>query len=408
MNYLKSKRSLFLNKKAILYVFFKYIELIVTASVMLILAKNIGPTEMGYSISYLLYITYSSYLGAGTNAMVIKQFFRQPEKIIFVSNSLKFILIVCILNFFLSYLFFDNFFLISLISISLLLKNFFYSYFRSIFKTIYINIVNIYTASFLLLGTLFYVENWNDYLLIWMFAISSSVIICLFLETSIIKLIFPEIIKKSIFTGFHIDFKEVLYLTCIGIIGTVFLTTDRLIINNLDISDSIKGSYQFADNITTAFFMGFGSLIFYFTPNIIEKVNQDKKFFFKFSNYTKYLLFIIPSICALSYLFSNYVFNLWFTEYKGVALFICTTLFLKLTILSGSIYALIFNGLDAESSYLRLSIIPILLLFINFILVKIYLPIELITFIPLSISLIVFIFIIIQNKMITKIIKKQE
>ena len=304
MNYLKSKLSLFLNKKAILYVFFKYIELIVTASVMLILAKKIGPIEMGYSISYLLYITYSSYLGAGTNAMVIKQFFRQPEKIIFVSNSLKFILIVCTLNFFLSYLFFDDFFLISLISISLLLKNFFYSYFRSIFKTIYINIINIYSASFLLLGTLFYVEYWNDYLLIWMFAISSSVIICLFLETSIIKLIFPEI-KKSILTGFHIDFKEVLYLTCIGIIGTIFLTMDRLIINNLDISNSIKGSYQFADNITTAFFMGFGSLIFYFTPNIIEKVNQDKKFFFKFSYYTKYLLFIIPSICALSYLFSN-------------------------------------------------------------------------------------------------------
>ena len=100
-----------------------------------------------------------------------------------------------------------------------------------------------------------------------------------------------------------------------------------------------------------------------------SEVNQDKKFFFKFSNYTKYLLFIIPSISALSYLFSNYVFNLWFTEYKGVALFVGTTLFLKLTILSGSTYALIFNGLDAESSYLRLSVIPILLLFINFILI---------------------------------------
>ena len=211
------------------------------------------------------------------------------------------------------------------------------------------------------------------------------------------KEILKELLKLPNFMKLLGSFKEGIKLAFLSGVGTIFLTNDRFLINYLDISDTIKGSYQFADNMSTAIFIGFSSIIFYFTPNWINKINEDKSFFIRLSKIVNYGLLAIPVIVFFAYIIVGYLNEFWFLEYSDLSVYILLTLTLKLLILLSGIYTLVFIGLNDEIKYLKLSIIPLFLLVVLFFYVKFYLDKKLFLFIPIIISITVLLWIFIQK-----------
>ena len=387
------------NIQVISYTFFKYFELILTAVLMLVLADKIGPVEMGYSISSLLYITYSSYLAFGMNTLIIKNYKRENNKIGFLTCNFQFLFCVGLLNFVFTFFIFDKtiFYLISIISIANLFRSFFMSYYRVINKIWVLNINNIFLSSFLLISTFFLVDYWSEYLLIWSIIVSLSLILFVFFDIMVFKELFNEFFNLPNFIVLFRSFKEGAKLALVAGVGTVLLTTDRLLINSLAISDTIKGSYQFADNLSTAIFIGFSSVIFYFTPDWINKINEDKSFFIYLNKIVNYGLLIIPIVSIFAYNIVGFLHKFWFLEYQDLPKFVLLTLILKLIILLSGIYTLVYIGLNDEIKFLKLSTIPLSFLVILYFYVKFYMCENSFIFIPVLISLNVLLMIFLQK-----------
>ena len=131
--------QMFKNYKSIInFSVLKFIALGLSSFSMIVLAKKIGPYQMGLAMPIFLYITYSNYLSLGVNQVMTKNYSRTKGNsniLKFLTINLQIILFAFILNLFISYFIFSKqFFYISAISSIIMLRGYFSSYFRVINK----------------------------------------------------------------------------------------------------------------------------------------------------------------------------------------------------------------------------------------------------------------------------------
>jgi len=383
-------KNLKINLDVFKFTFLKYIEIAITSLITLIVAKEIGPLEMGKAIPVLLFVTYSNYLALGVNQALVKNYSRMKnrlEVLNFITINFQYLLLICVLTFVSAYflLIQKYFFFSALISAGVLFKGFFMAYFRSINRIFVLNKNNIIFSLLFLLSVLIFVKNWYDYIICWAICLWISNFIY-FLDSKVFFLIIIKNIK-SIPAKINILFnlKQGLKLATFGVISTILLTSDRIIVNKLDVSLELKGSYQLADYVSMGFFMLITTISFYYTPVWISKIRVSasfRKLFYK--RFSMSLLFF-PALIGVIYLFSRIFVDLFFPEYDNLIIFIVLSSILKILVSFISLSSIIFMGLDKEIDFIK-SMVPIVVLYVISILLFLFVIQVKIYIIPLVLS----------------------
>ncbi len=344
----------------------KYIEVVFTALSTFILAKKIGPNQMGIGLPVFLYITYANYLSLGLNQVVLKNYSRinHSEKNEFIRFNFQYYLIISLVNVSLSFKLLDTKFALisSLISNSLLFRSFFTSYFRSIDKVYVLSINNFLYSALILFLVIIFVNDLISYLFVWLMI---SVFVLLLYYAYDIKF-FNEIFKSiHIFPSvktLKFNITEGVKLALSSIISTIYLTSDRFIVNKIDIDIEFKGSLQLSDYFGTAIYILITTIIFYFYPKLIAKVRESSEFRNKLLSYISYTPFYIIIILVFSYIFLYYTIPIFFAEYPNLLILVISQLFTKLMVISIGFLSLYFIGMDDEKRFLIINIIPLLIL----------------------------------------------
>ena len=355
------------NKGVIVFSVLKYFELAVSAFTTFFVAKKIGPVELGYSIPVLLYITYSSYLSLGLNQALLKnrsRFTNDFQIKEFITANLQYLLFACFINILICITVIDKPYSLftGLISCGLLIRGFFSSYFRSIYRVGVLNINNTLFSIMLLVLVFLYVNTWYQYVLFW----SISIWVCVFLYfisdykylLIIIKNIFGRISKEQLI----FNLSEGIKLAITGFITTFLLTADRVIINHKDYPIEVKGTYQLADYFGVSFYMFVTTIFFYFYPKWIERIRNEMLFRKKMIEYVGNSMYIVPLFAIFFFFIAKAAEIFVFSEYKGLEYMVVCSVLLKSYVIINSIFSTYFVGIDQEKEYIKLTI-PICVIF---------------------------------------------
>lgn len=376
--------------KIVSYIFYKYIELIIMGLTMLLLAKKIGPTEMGLSIPSLLYITYSSYLSLGLNQLTIKKYATLSninDKKLFLAFNFQFLVIIGILNFFLAYITLDkDFFLMgAIISLLNLLKSFFIAYYRVIDRIKVVNYNNLLLSLLLLIGVVFYTEKWEHYMLVWSISMFVVTIFFFIPDLFFLKQVLQKVLEKPNVLIYKSNIIDGSKLAIMGIISTIVLTADRFIINKSQASLDVLGSYQFSDNISTALYIGISSIVFYKTPEWIDLIRKKQSFIkLIYKNIYLSFIFLIPILFILFFTIKFFK-ETFYNEYLDLEYYVTVSLFLKTLMLFIGVTGIVNIGLNKENSYIRSMSIPLILVILVIILFTYFFKLKFIIIIPVLI-----------------------
>lgn len=353
------KDFLLKNKGVIWFSLLKYVEIGVTAATTFFLAKKLGPREMGYAIPVLLYITYSNYLTLGVNQILIKNFSRFKDETAkierFITINLQFLMAVGVVNILLAFLFLDLKYalLASFISMATFLRGFFSSYYRATYRIKVLNKNNIIFSVFLFSFVSIFVTTLQGYLFYWTICLSGALVLY-FLDS---RMFFVKIFRNI--TNLHpkkeilFNLKEGAKLAISGLLITILLTSDRFIINKMNIPIEIKGSYQLADYVGTAFYMLFTTVFFYFFPRWIERIRTDLFFRKKFIKLIRISLISIPFCLIISYYVSKLIADIFFHEYRQLEQTIMLSIYLKTSVIYLNLCSLYYIGIDRETYFIK-------------------------------------------------------
>lgn len=374
---------------------FKYLEIIITSLTTILLAKKLSPVEMGLSMPVLLYITYANYLALGVNQVILKNYskFKERTKIEeFLRINLQFLIVMCLVNIFLSYCLLDQKYalLAALVSIGNLLRSYFMSYFRVIDRTIVLNKNNLIFSALFLSGTFVFVSDVVDYLLVWTIASWFALILYFSDDFKFYLQIFARFFEKPDKAQFVYNVSEGIKLALTGFIATVFLTADRFIINKMDISLGLKGSYQLADFVGSAYYMVITTIIFYFYPKIIAKLRENAQFKKQYLSYISRAIRFSPLIILLVYLCSLGVEKWIFPEYKKLSYLITSSVALKTAIIFVTLFSTLYVSMDQEKKYIKSMVLPLVAIVLAGIYL-VYFRTDFVLFVPLILCAILFI-----------------
>lgn len=359
-----------LNKGLLIFSFLKYLELAISAFTTFYVAKKIGPTELGYSIPILLYITYSNYLSLGLNQALMKNKSRFTDEIEtrnFITANLQYLLLACLINIIICYFVLDTsyVFLTCLISCGILLRGFFSAYFRAIYKIWVLNINNTLYSLLLLSLVFLYVNTWYEYMNYW----AISIWICIFLyfisDYKYFWLIIKQVFRKVTKDQLKFNLLEGIKLAFTGLITTFLLTADRIIVNNKDYLIEVKGTYQLADYFGTAFYMFITTIFFYYYPKWIERIRNDVSFRKSMITYIRKAIYIAPFFSIVFFFIAKVAVELFFEEYKGLEYMTACLILLKSYVIINSLYSIYYTGMDKEHIYIRQTL-PVCALFVCF------------------------------------------
>ncbi len=338
-------------------------EIGITALTTFIVAEELGPGEMGKSIPIFLFLTYSAYLTLGINQVMIKNYKKlqsNKEEQDFLIINLQYHLLAGAIAITLSYILLSNeyWLFVGFLSAFTILRSYFMTYFRVIDRIHVLNKNNIIFSLLFLIGVLVFVENLYQYVLIW--AISMAIgIICYFIDAY--KML-NTIRKRFLTLNFDLLKKlivEGVKLIGIGIITTILLTFDRLILNELDLQKDILGNYQVADFFGKAFYMIATTVLFYYYPKMIYRLQNEHAYrviFFKKVILVNIILVVFP-VC--SFFFIELIQLHFFTNYDLLSHFTLFNVLIKSLVFSSSLFSLIFISVNKEVSYLR-NYVPLL------------------------------------------------
>lgn len=364
--------SLRKNSRPVIFSLLKYLEILVTGVTVFIVAKKIGPYEMGKSISSLLYITYSSYLALGLNQVVLKHFNRikdEENRSKLLLFNLQYLLIAGFTNFFLAFIFIDKeyFLFVALIALTTILRSYFSSYYRVIDKIHVLNKNNLIFSFILLLFTLVSVNNWCDYLMYWAFSSLLCVVLFFFDDKNFFNSLILRVFSKPEKDKAFFYLKDGFYLALVGFLSTILLTTDRLIINFAVKDLNVKGVYQLGEHFGVAFYMLITTIFFYYYPSWISKIRESVKFRNLFYKRIKLGLIVSPILFVIFYLSVYVISNYIFIEYEkleNISIFIVIMKFLILII---GLLSIFYVSFDSEIKYLKSMVFTLLLYFITLI-----------------------------------------
>lgn len=399
-------------KGAIKFSTLKFLEITITALTTLIVARKVGPREMGLSVEILLYITYANYLSLGLNQVIIKNYSRirkngETDVRNFLTINMQYLLIISILNFAISYIILGKpfFILTSIISSSVLLRSFATSYFRVIFRIGVLNKNNLIYSFILLLLTLFFVSTWTDYMIVWSIALVISLSLY-FLDG---KKVFLSVLKNLSYIApkkeVAFNFSEGIKLALTGLITTILLTSDRIVITQKIIPLELKGVYQLSDYISMAIYMVLTTVLFYYYPSLIERIRESEKFRINFYRKLRIIIYLIPLLVVIIFIFTKIAAVLFFNEYVGLEYYATASSFMKINVVLLSISSIFYIGLDKEMAYIK-SLIPLIILYgLGIIICITYNGFSLIV-IPLLFSILLLIDYILRMFHIKSILKK--
>lgn len=365
------------------YATFKGVEVVLTSSITLILAKKIGPNQYGLLLPILLYITYANYISFGVNQVVVKNYSRIKQTTSiesFLGSNLKILFFTFVINIFLTtYIFhFRQNIIIASISTLIILRGFFSSYFRAVDRIYILNYVNI-SYSVLLLGLVFIWGNTiTNYLNFWALSIFVACIIYFLYDRAVFQLIFINALFKFNSQEIRRSLLEGVKLGLTGILTTILLTYDRLIINSLNINPDVKGSYQLADNFGTAFYIVFTTIIFFYYPRWIEKLRENPEFRITFTQNIKKVVAFIPFVLMISFFLAKVINSLIFPEFIELEIYITLSIFIKCCTVSTALTSILYISKDKEKKYLKRAFILILPIFLIIYLLSSKMPIWLI------------------------------
>ncbi len=388
----------------------KYVEIAITALVAFLVAKKVGPAEMGLAMPIVLYITYANYLALGLNQVVIKNYSRiEGEEATreFILINFQHLVLICVLNFGLAYIFLDTryFFFAACVSNGTLIRGFFSSYYRAVYRTHILNKNNLIFSIVLLVLAILFVHTWYLYMMCWAIAMWVAIILYLFDDLSFFLKIFRSFFHWPKKEQVLFNFSEGIKLAATGIIVTALLTADRFVINKQDIALPLKGSYQLADNTGMAIYMVLTSVIFYFFPKWIENMRKEMAFRKKFYITVKKSLFVLPILIGLIYTGAKLISYFLFKEFAGLDYMIVINSLVKVFIVLISLCSLYYIALDKEVQYIR-SVIPLLFAYLVLVIIFIYFWHPAIYVIPLSFCALLLIECIRKMIYITKELKK--
>ncbi|NRF39197.1 lipopolysaccharide biosynthesis protein [Pedobacter foliorum] len=349
---------------ALWFSLFKYLEIGITAITTFMVAKKIGPGEMGKSIPILLFVTYSNYLSLGVNQVIVKNYSRYTDKdqiFGFIKVNLQYMILISFISFSFSYFLVDkNFFIVaSLVSIGTLLRTFFTAYYRSIDKIWVLNKNELIFSILFLFFTFTLVHDLKDYFNYWWICLWICLLLYFLDDIRFFTKIFKEIFifpRKELLIY---NIKEGVKLAATGFVATILLTADRFVINRLNISLEAKGSYQLADYCGTAYYLIVTTVVFYFYPKIIAKLRTDINFRKTYLRYLKYAIASIPVILILVF-FSIKLFSyLFFPEYNNLDYFSTLSVCLKSGVVLISSLSMYYIAIDREVYYLKSMLLPL-------------------------------------------------
>ncbi|WP_121667573.1 polysaccharide biosynthesis protein [Mesonia aquimarina] len=361
--FLKQKLNLLTSSPSFWFTILKYLEVAITTITTFLIASKVGPSEMGKAIPILLYVTYANYLTLGVNQVIIKNYSRLKENgniLSFITINFQYILVVCLLNFLLSFLVIDSrfFFFTALVSSAILLRSFFATYFRVINNIRILNKNNLIYSFILMILVYFFVENWFAYMVFWSFSMCFCVMLYFVDSFSFFKNIIKNILKKPKKNTLLFSISEGVKLALIGGFTTLVLTSDRFVINRIDAPLELKGSYQLADYVGMAIYIGITTVVFYFYPQYIERIRNDINFRKRLGKILKLALLLILPFISLVYLVSSFVTLFIFKDYENLAIYISLNCYIKLLVILLSTYGMLYIGLDKEKDFLK-SLIPL-------------------------------------------------
>lgn len=408
LNFFKNKIYILKSSSAFWYSILKYLEIGITAFTTFLVAEKVGPVEMGKAVPLLLYITYANYLALGVNQVVIKNYsliVKEGNVVNFITINLQYILLVCLLNFIIAYLVIDEtyFMVAALVSCAILLRGFFTSYFRVVYRIRILNKNNIIFSLILLIMVVFFVESWYDYMFWW--AISIWICVGLYLVDgfNFFKKIFANIFKCPNISEIKYNLGEGAKLALMGAFTTVLLTADRFVLTHTDVSLAIKGSYQLADYAGMATYMVITTVIFYFYPKWIERLRNEEHFRYYFLKIIKRSFFLIIPIVLMAYIGTVLLTLFAFKEYIALEYFIVLNILLKLLVVLISACGTIYIGLNMEVKFLKTSLPFLLCLIIAIITLIFYIQVK-VLYIPLILCLINLSLLIFEIKQLKKIL----
>ena len=347
------------NRGVVTFSLLKYVEILVTSFTTFFLAKKIGPEEMGFAIPVFLYITYANYLSLGVNQVVTKNLsrFKNKSKIIsFLRINFQFLICVSFINMLLAFVLLDNkyAFLVGIISIFTIFKGFYMSYFRAVYKIFILNKNNLIFSILLFFSVFLFVNTLWDYLLTWAISLSFSLVLYFLDDLDLFKKIMKKLHKFPSRLDLIYNLKEGIKLAVAGLFTTILLTSDRFLINQLDVPVKLKGSYQLADYVGTAFYMIITTFSFYYQPKLIEKIRTDKlKFRKTYVNYIKKSFILVPFFLLLIHYSSKLVSFYIFPEYENLEVYVTLSVYVKLSVVYLSLMSLYHIGLDKETHYIK-------------------------------------------------------
>lgn len=343
------------------------------ALVVLNFAKMAGPTVFGELSSYLLIVTYSAFSVLGLNASFVKEFSlfdKQVDKHRLYNLTFFYTLLTG--------------FLVALICLSIggegsnslalicffgLLRGLFQSALRarlavlplSFFNFVFSILYLIFYIVFVAYPGVYIVEN---FLLGWSLSLVVSCIFGLYL------LRHSLLVKSSYFV---LGIKDIalrmllgsVFLFLISLGNMMLVSFDRVLLNLMGMPSKNIGLYQFADNVSSIFYLGSSALLYLLVPIYIKKLSSGdmspQEFEAKFLKVA--FIWLIPLVVFLggAYMLLLFFFEVYLESYLSLFLLTVSKYITLLLFVPVTIFSALSNEKKLVNYYL-ISIIPMVAL----------------------------------------------
>lgn len=359
--------------KVIFYSVSKYIELGLSAVVLLHFAGLVGAEGFSEVAPALLAVTYSAFLVMGINGAYVKVYSKTSSSLIMKRLStycISFNVLIAGLAFILVNALLDNVssILVAGICALNLIKGGIQSVLRATLKTSELAILNFLYATVYLIGYLFLLQKLSgvgaDTLFTsWLFAQSIgvfwgvSILFRLNLLTSPYKATFVRFARLRS----KVMFSNGVKLAALTLTSILFTSSDRFLLIQFDFDQALIGGYQFADSFSNIFYMGSSALLYLLTPFYTRQLHEGK---ISRSYFTMKSLLIGGGWFFVVGLFvlTAYLACLWyFTDYQQYVAVIALLSLVKYLMLLMFIPSTIYMTWNVELNLLKYQLVALVL-----------------------------------------------
>lgn len=365
LSVLFNKNSLKKNKKYIIFTFLKYLEYALTAYVTFSVARLVSPSEYGLATTAFLTITYSLFGSLGINQVLLKWYStNKSEKVqaFLIQYNLLYNLLSAALIFLIAITLLSDLeykYYVGLICTLKLIQESTVNINRVRNSIFTINVIYLsFSISFIILYYIL-VKEMSSFFSAWAISLSVSTfigLISVFFKINILKHIrfFRIYIKRN--------FKNLLFdgvkLSIVAFVTPWFLSIDRvLLVNFTKIKPSLIGTMQLSDNISSLVTISVSSIIFIFTPEIIQKIHSKEWTPVGFYAKGNKILIIAIGAILLLLIPLNFLVNIFFGRYENLIYPLSFFLITKTIFIATVVPNLICIAFSKEFLYIKIAVI---------------------------------------------------